>query len=370
LIIFPIQNICSVNEGRGETLINRKKTHAVMNNKEQMKGTSINTESITEFIKLAEKEEWSEEDLNRFTATEGVQYIIKQEKKDDPSYNENAVKNSLKKVKQGHSEDPRWEKAWKWRKKIQRQLEYIFNRWEYLVERPLSVAKTYLPEDVEGKGTFYLLPGGAHESYSDEHGFAINLGHNVWRDTHVMFLIPWEGYRHVLTCIAGKEPSISQCQTPSEFVKAFLSITHRQGMAAFVASKAAGTQEKFFQDNLADIEEKRALYGEAFQLALEGNIHSELTRIQKGVFTGYTSPAAVIGAAMAQAIDTGGDRRGMTRGREMLLVSSGKMGFIPFFELYKPYKKTLVLPDTVWEAFEMVRTEKKVNSKHGAYSLV
>ena len=341
-----------------------------MNNRVKIKGTSINTESITEFIKLVEKEEWSEGDLNRFTATEGVQYIIKQEKKDDPGYNENAVKNSLKKVKQGHSEDPRWEKAWKGRKKIQRQLEYIFNRWEYLVERPLSVAKTYLPEDVEGKGTFYLLPGGAHESYSDEHGFAINLGHNVWRDTHVMFLIAWEGYRHLLTCIAGKEPSINQCQTPSEFVKAFLSITHRQGMAAFVASKAAGTQEKFFQDNLADVEEKCALYGEAFHLALEGNIHTELIRIQKDVFTGYRSPSAVIGAAMAQAIDTGRERRGMTTERELFLVCSGNLGFIPFFELYKSYKKTLVLPDVVWEAYEMVKEEEDVNLEHGAYALM
>ena len=339
-----------------------------MNTELHLHSKNANTESVTEFIKLTEKEEWSEGDLNRFTATEGVQYIIKQEKKDDPSYNENTVKNSLKKVKQGHSEDPRWEKAWKGRKKIQRQMEYIFNRWEYLVESPFSVAKTYLPDDVEGKGTFYFLPGGAHESYSDEHGFAINLGHNVWRDTHVMFLTAWEGYRHILACIAGKEPSISQCQTPSEFVKAFLNITHRQGMAAFVASKAAGTQEKFFQDNLADIEEKCALYGEAFQLALDGSIHSELTRIQKGVFTGYTSPSAVIGAVMAQAIDTGGDRRGMTKGRELLLVSIGRLGFIPFFELYKPYKKTLVLPDVVWEAYERVKTEKKVNLEHGAYS--
>jgi hypothetical protein len=341
-----------------------------MNNREPLDGINVDTESVVEFVKLVEKEEWSEEDLDRFTATEGVQYIIKQEKKDDPSYNENTVKNSLKKMKQGHSEDLRWEKAWKGRKKVQKSLEYISRRWEYLVERPFSVAKTYLPEEVKRKGTFYFLPGGAHESYSDEHGFAINLGHNIWRDTYLMFLTVWEGYRYVLTCIAGKEPSISECQTPSEFVKAFLNITHRQGMAAFVASKAAGTEEQFFRDHLADIEEKSALYGEAFQLALEGSIHSELTRIQKDVFTGYTSPSAVIGAAMAQAIDTGEDRGGTTTGREMLLVSIGAMGFIPFFGMYKPYKKTSVVPDVVWEAFERIRTEKKVNSEHGAYSLV
>lgn len=327
-------------------------------NKKSVEGITVDTESVVQFINLIEKEEWSEEDLNRFVSTKGVQYLIQQEKS-GPNFNEDAVKTFLKKANQGFSgELGGWAAAVREKTAIQKRLEYLFSRWNYLVERPLSVVKDYLPEHLR-ESTCYFLPGGGRESYSDEKGFAINLG-RVKRDTHWMFLTAWEGYRSFLTRAAGEEPSIKSCKTPSEFAEAFLSITHRLGIATFVALKASGIEEQFYQEHLDD--KKKTLYRKAFQLALEGKAPSEVDRIQE-TFSGYTSPSAVLGSQMAKALDESIERMGHAMGKDMLRGSVEKLGFISFFKVYKPYETDLsLIPDVVWDAFEMIKKEKGIES--------
>lgn len=334
-------------------------------NTKHVNGITVDTESIVQFINLLGKEEWSEKDLDKFVSTKGVQYIIWQEKDSGPNVDENAVKTFLKKVHRKLPEEPEecggWATAYREKTRIQKRLEYIFSRWNYLVERPLSVAADYLPRQVEG--TLYFVPGGARESYSDGSGFAINLGCGAKENTQWIFLIALEGYRYFLIRAMGEKPDINRCKTPTEFVEAFLNLTHREGMALFVGLKAAGTEEQFYQEYMRDEEKIKDTYGKAFQLALEGEALQEADRIQKEVFSGYTSPAALLGSQMAKALDESDKRVGHTMGKDMLLGSIGKMGFIPFFEVCKPHEIGLSLfPDVVWEAFEKVKKERDIES--------
>jgi len=349
---------------REGTFINGKKGHALMNSK-RVDGITVDTESIVQFISLLEKKEWSEKDLDTFVSTEGVQYIIQQEKDSGPNVDEDTVKTFLKKVNRklpGELEEcGGWATAYKEKTRIQKRLEYIFSRWNYLVERPLSVATDYIPR--KAKGTFYFVPGGARESYSDGSGFAINLGCGARKNTQWMFLIALEGYRYFLIRAMGEKPYINRCRTPTEFVEAFLNLTHREGMALFVGLKAAGTEKQFYQEYMRDGEKIKDTYGKAFQLALEGKAPQDADRIQKEVFSGYTSPAALLGSQMAKTLDESDKRVGHTMGKDMLLGSIGEMGFIPFFEVCRPHEIGLSLfPDVVWEAFEKVKKERGVES--------
>jgi hypothetical protein len=317
---------------------------------------TVDTESVEQFIRLTEKEEeWSDEDLTQFISTSGIQYLIQHEE-----YDEDTVKIILKKVRQGLSKDfGEWAAALKEKTRIKKQLEYFFSRWNYLVERPLSVVRTYLPEEVTREGTYYILPAGPRESYSDEHGFALTLGGAVKEDTHWIFLTAWEAYRYFLTCFAGKGLSIKKCTTPCEFIEAFLDSIHRLGTAVYVAVKAADIEQQFYQEHLADSEKKKSLIGRAFQLALEGKAQPEAETIQKEVFSGYTSPSALLGFQMAKALDEYDKYMGHSLGMDILQGSVEKMGFIPFFEIFKLYEQDFALfPEVVWNAFEMYKLEK------------
>lgn len=337
-----------------------------MNDTKTVDGITVDTESVVQFINLCEKEEWSEKDLDRFVSTQGMQYLIQQEKESGPNVDEETVKTYLKKVNQGVLEPEEckgWETALKEKTRIQKRLEYIFSRWNYLVERPFAVVTDYLREPVR-EGTLYFLPGGGKESYSDGNGFALNLGYGTKMDTHFMFLIAWEGYHYCLTRFMGEPPSVTQCQTPLECVEAFLHMTHREGMALFVGLHAAGTEEQFYQKYM-DTPTIKDVYGNAFQLALEGR--TQVDHIQN-VFSGYTSPAALLGSHMAKALHESDKIMGHTMGKDMLLGSIGEMGFVSFFEIYKPYETdSSLFSDVVWEAFEMVKKERGFGSAGERY---
>jgi hypothetical protein len=331
-------------------------------NIERIDGIRFDTESITEFVNLLEKDEWSEEDLDRFVLTEGIQYLIEQEKESGPNFDENAIKTYLKRVKQGYSgEHGGWETAWNEKTRIQKRLDYIFSRQNYLVVRPFEVVRDYLPERIDGEGTCYFLPGGSRESYSDSNGFAINLGHGTKSDLHWIFLMAREAYHFWFAREAGDDPRITKCETPSEFIETFLDLTHREGMATLVGLRAARTEEQFFKENPLD-EEKRSKYADVFQMALEGKVELD-DLLYREIFFGHTSPSALFGATIAKTIEECGKELGRGLGRDMLLGTVTGRGFFILFELYKGYDKDpSLLPHPVWDAFERVRKEKELRS--------
>ncbi len=319
----------------------------------------FDTESVEKFISLSELGEWSEKDLNRFVSSRGVQYLIQQEREFGPNCSEDAVKTFLKKAKQELSgELGGWANAWKEKTRIRKRLEHILNRWDYLVARPLSIAKEYVPDWARGEGTCYFLPGGSKESYSGSKGFAVNLGHGAKSDPQLMFLITRGAYHFWFTTIAGEDSCIQACKTPSEFVETFLDLTHRGGMAALVGVRAAGIEEQFFQENVID-DEKKERYGKAFQIALEGKAPEVDT--MKKIFSGYTSPAALFGAVMAKKLEECDLGTNRSLGKDVLYTAIIKRGFFVFFEMYQACAKdSPLLPDTVWKAYEKVRRERSI----------
>lgn len=330
-----------------------------MNGENLVDGIAVDTESVVRFLRFAEKERWSEEDLDEFVSTKGVQYLIQQERESGPNNDEDTVKTFLEKAKQGFSgELGGWETAWKEKTSIRKRLDHISSRWNYLVAHPLSVVKDYLPERVTKEpeaGTCYFLPGGSEESYSGGGGFAINLGHGARHDADWMFLIARGAYHLWFTRAAGENPRIAECETPSEFIETFLDLTHREGMATLVGLRASGTEEQFFQENAVD-SQKRSKYSRVFGMALEEEI-LEMNML-KEVFSGYTSLSALFGASMAKALERCGEDMGDTLRKDMLLSTVTESGFYNFFEIYAGCGKASSLPDEVWEAYEKVRKER------------
>ncbi len=331
-------------------------------NKRSLDGITVDTESVTKFVSLVEKEEWSDEDLDRFVSTEGIQYIIQQEKEPGPNYSEDTVKSYLRKVKSGLSgEFGGWETAWKEKTRMKKRLEYIFYRWSYLVERPFSVVREYLPYWKTIKGVFYILPGGIQKSYSSPEGFGINLGCRDKSDTHWMLSFARECYLFYLIHIRNEKPHITECRAPLDFVRVFLDLTMRDGMALLVGLKAAGIEEQFYNEQLPHLEKAGSLYGEAFQMALDGRALMEAENIQKKVFTGYASPCALLGFQIARAVEESDSRIGHSIAKEMLLGSVGT--YVPFFEICEAYGKHISnIPQVVWKAFKQVRRETDTQS--------
>ncbi len=333
-----------------------------MNVSKTVSGITFDAESVDGFIRLLEKESWSEEDVHAFVSTKGVQYLIQQEKEFGPNSSEDAAKTFLDHVKRGDSGDfGGWAAAWKERTRTRKRLDHFLKRWNYMVVRPLSVVKEYLPENVTGEGTCYFLPGGSRESYADSSGFALNLGHGPKKDVHWIFLIAREAHYFWSAHMWG-DLSITGCTTLSEFIEAFLDLTHRKGIATLAGLRAAGIEEQFFQEHPVTSDIMDA-YSEAFNLALEEKAKSEASRIYEEVFSGYASPAALIGAAIAKRI-LECEREAIPHfANTMLLSTITKRGFFLFFEIYRGCDTNLsLLPDAAWEAYEKVRKERNLTT--------
>lgn len=342
-----------------------KEGHDLMKIIKQTNGITIDTQSVEEFLTLVEKEEWSDKDLEQFVSTNGIQYLIQQEKDTGPNVNENTIKTYLKSVKQSLSgECGGWETAFKERTRIKKRKENIFKRWNYLVERPFSVVKDYLPDRKLGKSICYILPGGSKESYSDENGFAINVGYGVQQDTYFRFLIARGAYYHYFLRLVGRELPIKTCKTPVDFINTFLCITHREGMSTYVGLKAAGTVEQFIKDYV-DVETISAAYGEAFQLALDGKAPAEADRIQKDIFTGLTSPSTLVGVGIAKALDTlVNGFPDPELGKAMIADTLTRKGDSLFFEMYADHLKDSLVPDVVRDAVKIALKENgRVNQQ-------
>ncbi len=334
----------------------------------QFNGVTVDTHSVEEFVTLAKKEEWSDKDLEQFVSTKGIQYLIQQEKDTGPNVDEETIKDYLKSVKQNISgEVGGWEIAFKEKRRIEKRIEYMDNRWNYLVERPYAVVKDYLPPITLEKSTFYVLPGGVKESYSDENGFAINVGRGALQDTHFMYLFAKEAYRHHLLRLLGRETPIKACKTPVDFFNTFFSITRREGIAAYVGLKAAGTQEQFLKD--VDVERISVLYSEAFQLALDGKAPAEADRIEKDIFCGLTSPSTIVGVGMAKALDTFMSRSpDPTFGKATVIDTLTKERASFFFEMYTSCQKDSLLSEVVRDAVKIsLRKNGFVNEQKERY---
>lgn len=313
----------------------------------------VDTHSVEAFLTLLKRGELSEKELEQLVSTDGIQYLIQQEKDTGPNCSEKAIKDYIKSVKQNlPGEFGGWEIAYKEKTRIKKRKEYIFKRSTYLVERPYSIVKDYLQPTTE-KSVCYLLPGGAKESYADETGFAINIGRGVLQDTHFMFLFAQALYRHNYFRARGRELPLTACKTPTDFIKTFISITHREGIAAYVGLKAAGIKEQFFKD--IDVERVSALYSEAFQLALDGKAPLKAEKIEK-IFTGLTSPSTVVGAGMAKTIDeTLLDKHDTPDlNKETLMISPVKGWSLTFFEIYMAHQKDSLLSGIVRDAVKEV----------------
>lgn len=328
-----------------------------MRNDYKASSLNVDDESVLRFINLTKKEEWTGEDLDAFTASRGIQYLIQQEKESGPNSSEDAVKTFLKKVHEGCSgEQGGWTKAFKEKATTQKNL---CDLRENLLECALSVVKSYLPAWAALEGTLYFLPGGSREIYSGLGGIAVNLACESAK-AQLTFLTAREAYNYAVTCLIGEKPSLEKCTTPSEFLEAFLTMTQREGTATFVGLKAAGMVDQFYQEHLIDMKKKKQIFGNSFRLAMDGKAKENLDTI-KDLFSDHTSLCALFGFAMAKALDDYDDYVGHPIGRDALLSSVQGQGYISFFEVYRVFDEDFsLLPEVVWETFEMVKKEKGV----------
>ena len=324
---------------------------------------TLDAESVQSFIKLIENPQWTEKDLDRFVSTRGIQFLLQQEKESGPNFSENTVKTYLRRIQKGFSgEQGGWEIAWKERSALQERLTHLLENWDDFVSHCLSVSEEYTPNWAALESTCHILPGGFRESYSDSEEFAINMGHGEKTDPEWMFSIGYEGFHCWLTRVMGERHRIKDCRTPSEFVEAFLDITHREGLALLVGLKAAGIEEQFTEEYATDLEREKKMYARVFEYAVEGRAPKEIEWIQK-VFSGYTSPSALLGFQMAKVLDESDETAGHSIGKNMLQGSVTKLGFVFFFELYRYYgRDSPLFPEIVWNAFQNLLQEKGIGS--------
>ncbi len=330
-----------------------------------VRGIAFDTESVLYFVKLMKEGEWKEKDLNEFVSTKGIQYIIQKERESGLNSSEDIVKTFLKNAKKGISgEQGGWTAALG--ANVEERLDYLLRNWDALVVQPFAAISDYMPERGGIAGTCYFVPGGALESHSGPDGIAINIGYGGKEKTRNewIFLLIREIYYYWITRVAG-EPSISKCETPSEFIEAFLSTTCKRGMALFMGLKAAGLEKTIEPLKITD----RTAFGEAFLLALEGEAPQQRDRIEK-VFSGHHSPSALIGLTMAKAIHECGGLMGKKLGKEALFMTFSELGYFPFFEIFKSCDtRPSVLPDSVWKAFDKVKKERNLTSANDIFFL-
>jgi hypothetical protein len=320
-----------------------------MKSKTLIKEIGFDKASVENFIELVKKKEWSEKDVDTFVSGDGIQFLISQEKESGPNTDTIMVKKFLNRVKQGIPGDHGgWAAAWKNRTRIQKRMETIVERWDYLMVKPFSIVSKYMLTENSVRGTVYLLPGGSKQAYASAEGMGINLVYPV-KDTEWLQVIARTCCRFWMLNRMGEPVSAIGCKTPFECVEALLSITQRLGMELYMGLKASGAQTTFFQN--LQLEKEKEELNEAFKLVLDGE-HPDTH-----IFSGYDSPAALIGAAMARDIEENGLNIGKPN-EDTLAFTVAPGGHFIFFRWYKGCKADeSLLNDAVWNAF--YATQKK-----------
>ncbi|MBU6998860.1 MAG: hypothetical protein HXS41_14305 [Theionarchaea archaeon] len=385
----------------------------------------VDTKSMYEYFNLLEREQWKEEDLDQFVSTPGMRFLIRQEKDIDGNNSGEAVKRFLRMARKGEpGELGGWATSYHERVRTRKRLTQLLQRWEYLVEKPSKLVFSYLPEDTEPKGRCYLLPGGLRESYADCTGFGINLGceNSMKEDKEVQFHMARQEYRYMACETSGHNFGIDECTTPEDYLREFLRIIMREGMAMYMGVKAKGDKSEFLERHVMADESWKESLAKAFHVLMEcrtrirekkkgENLEIELKRLkevakclEEEVFTGEYSPAAMVGLSIARAIDPGridtfdekgceycgadsqvlnslapgepsGEREGeqyteeeIARRRSLWHVvvdTSRDLGFVVFFQLGKMSSVQALVPPVVWEAFSVVRREEGLVSGAG-----
>ncbi|MBU7013568.1 MAG: hypothetical protein HXS43_01945 [Theionarchaea archaeon] len=377
---------------------------------------AVDSVSMHEFFELMEKEQWKEEDLDKFVSTPGIQFLIRQEKDTSWNNSENKVKEFLKMAREGEQGKlGGWAAACREKVRTTRRLVQLSQRWEYLVEEPSRIVLSYLPEETEPKGRFYLLPGGMKESYADCTGLGINLGYDssMKVDSEVQFHIGRQEYRYLLCETSGRDFIIDGCKTPEDYLREFLRITMREGMAMHMGLKAKGDRSEFLERHVVADESWKRSVEKAFQILMDSrtrgqgqnegqDFEDEMRKLketakylEEEVFSGEYSPAAMVGLSIARAIDPGqkntfnearaayfgadshaadlfdssntGYERGQyeeergTRKRSLqqaVIDISRELGYAVFFELGRISPADSLVPPAVWEAFSVVKKEE------------
>jgi hypothetical protein len=399
-------------------LISRVKGQALMIRDKISDKIRVDTGSIYKFFELLKKDQWKEEDLDQFVSTPGIQFLIRQERDTDGNNSEEAVKTFLKMVKKGESgELGGWATSYHERVRTKRRLAQLFQRWGYLVNDPSKIVLSYFPGEIEPKGEFYVLPGGLRESYADCTGFGINLGcdNTMKTDKEMQFHLARQEYRYLYCETSGRDFGISECRTPEDYLREFLRIVMREGMARYMGLKAQGDRSEFFERHVMADELQKKSVEKAFQVLMDSrarirakkkgkplekemeNLEKVAKRLEKEVFTGEDSPAAMVGLSIARVIDPGRidtsvetsfeyvseeaeladlspwrDTRSardayeenLKRRKESLWDvvkgTSYKSGFTAFFELGRLDQKATMVPPVMWDAFSVVRKREKI----------
>jgi hypothetical protein len=399
-------------------LISRVKGQALMIKDKIAGKIRVDAGSIYQFFELLEKDQWKEEYLDQFVSTPGIQFLIRQERDIDGNNSEEAVKTFLRMVREGEpGERGGWATSYHERVRTKRRLAQLFQRWGYLVDDPSKIVLSYLPGEIEPKGEFYVLPGGLKESYADCTGFGINLGcdNTMKTDKDMQFHLARQEYRYLLCETSGHDFGISECRTPEDYLREFLRIVMREGMARYMGLKAQGDKSEFFERHVVADESWKKSVGEAFQVLMDSRariraikkgkplekevekLEKVAKRLEKEVFTGEDSPAAMVGLSIARVIDPGRiDTSGETKleyfGADSQVVdlfpssdsnrvrdaykehlvkikeslwdavigASGENGFPVFFELGRLSKGDTLVPPVMWDAFSVVRKKEDI----------
>ncbi|MBU7023866.1 MAG: hypothetical protein HXS40_06830 [Theionarchaea archaeon] len=378
----------------------------------------VNTGSIYQFFELLKKDQWKEEDLDQFVSTPGIKFLIRQERDTDGNNSEEAVKTFLKMVKEGESGKlGGWATSYHERVRTKRRLAQLFQRWGYLMDDPSKIVLSYFPEELEPKGEFYLLPGGLRESYADCAGFGINLGcdNTMKTDKEMQFHLARQEYRYLLCETSGHDFGISECRTPEDYLREFLRIVMREGMGRYLGLKAQGDKSEFFERHVMADESWKKSVEKAFQVLMDSRtrirahkkgkslkkevekLEKVAKRLEREVFTGEYSPAAMVGLSIARVIDperidTSNETRfeylseeseladlspssdtrsvrdaykeDLKRRKESLWDAvkgaSHEDGFTVFFELGRLNQRDTMVPPVMWDAFSAVRKTENI----------
>lgn len=335
------------------TFIRKKRGRIFMKTKKIVNEIEFDPTSVKYFIEMEEKEEWSEQDIDAFVSSDGIQFLINQEEESGPNSDPNVIKEYLVQVKQGiPGEHGGWTAALKNKTRIQKRLENILNRWDYLMVRPISSVSEYMSKENSIHGTVYLLPGGSKKAYASAEGIGINLVYPV-KDAEWLKLVSMQCCSFWMLNRMGESLSPAECKTPLGCVEALLSITHRLGMELYMGLKASAAEDEFFQN--MQLETEKEQYSEAFKSASNGEC------FDTQVYSGYDSPAALIGATMARDIEE--NISPLKEGKEALAFTVTRGGYFIFFRLYKGCRTySSLLSDAVWNIFSAAAEKKGLGS--------
>lgn len=325
---------------------------------QKINGFTFDRESVTTFLRLLQKDQWGEEELELFLSTDGIRFILQCEEWDINSLREHMKEvgkgKELKGAPQGTSP---WNRMWANRELIQEQHDMLENARDETVVRAFSTVKEFFPSWNHCEGTCFFVPGGSQKTYCTQDGCAINIGMERFSPPEWRFTIASLVYRFYLFSFLGYRPQNGTQETSLKMIEMLFNITHREGLSTYVGTFAADSPELTGHYALTD--EDITLYTSAFENALEKNsFNGEDIKPESPL----TRSATRIGHEMARAIDESGKEMGHTLGRDMLLGTLASRGFLPFFEMYRMGYPDGCITKAVWAAYDAVKKARGLHS--------